>query len=153
MMLFAATDEVTVTVAVFPIPAAVRVIWAVPGASPVTSPFAETAATMGLLVNQRCASAVDTRPCASYAAPLSCKVEPTATLPVAGVMSTRVIVPPLAGVTVTLEVAVFPAVVTVIVAEPGLWAIMRPVLLTETTDGALLVKLNVAPGTGTLAAS
>jgi len=104
----------------------VTIMVAVPGATPVTTPSADTWATAGLVVLQVKARLVAL---AGSTVANSCCGVPTVTVVTSGSKVTPVTA---TGFTVMVLVAVKPpsAVVTVIVAVPGATAVTRPAVLT-----------------------
>src|SRR2546422_968802 len=79
-----------------------------PAALPVTRPFASTVARLASLVTHVMVRPVSALPAASFGVAVSCSVVPTTTLAGEGVTSTEATG---AGVTVTLDVPLFPSLV------------------------------------------
>src|SRR2546427_7672513 len=107
---------VTVTFAVPLFPSLVAVIVAVPAATPVTRPFAETVAALALLVAQLMLRPLSAVPLASLGVAVSCTVAATSSAGAAGLTLTDATG---TGVTVTVAVPLFPSHVAVIVAVPA----------------------------------
>jgi len=133
---------VTVTVAVplFPSLAAVRV--ALPAATPVTSPLAETVAMADALLAHVTTRPASGLPLASLGVAVSCTVCPTWTLAVAGVTATEA-----TGTFVTVIAAVpfWPSLLAVIVAVPGAPPVTSPLPLTGATAALLVAHVTVRP--------
>src|SRR5207244_11324414 len=89
-------------------------------------------------------------PPASLGVPVSCTVGPACTEAVAGVTSTDATG---TGVTLIDEVPLFPSLVAVIVADPGVTPETRPLLLTVATAGVELDHVTVRPESGVPPAS
>src|SRR6266404_6454904 len=129
---------VTVAAAVPLCPSLVAVIVTAPTPSPVTSPVPLTAATPGALLDQVRTRPLSGLPRASFGVAVSCTVAPTTKLTIAGATVTEA-----TGtfVTVTADVALFPSVVAVIVAEPAATPVTNP--LAETVAAATLLVAHV----------
>src|SRR2546426_952490 len=106
---------VTVIAAVLVFPSLVAVMFAEPGATPVTWPLELTVATLVLPLVHVTVRPVSAAPAESFGVAASWTVWPTATLAVAGEIATEA-----TGTLVTLIAAVLllPSLVAVIVAEP-----------------------------------
>src|SRR6266566_4169140 len=135
-------DTVTDTVALWP--SLVAVIVADPAVTPLASPVALTAATAALLLAQVIVRPVRTLPAESLVVAVSCCVAPTKMLAVAGVTVTEA-TGTIATVTVTDAVALFPSLVTVMVADPAKTPLASPVALTAATAALLLAQVIVRP--------
>src|SRR5258706_7590272 len=114
---------VTVIVAIAILFSLSAVIFAVPGATAVTNPAADTVATWGASVLQVTSRPVITRPLASRVSAESWNVDPSTKLPEGGATVTEATG---AGVTVTGAVPVFPSLVAAIFAVPVLTAVTSP---------------------------
>src|SRR6266699_1298111 len=134
----------TVTVAVALLPSLVAVIVADPAVTPLASPVALTAATAALLLAQVIVRPVRTLPAESLVVAVSCCVAATKMLAVAGVTVTEA-TGTIATVTVTDAVALFPSLVTVIVAVPAATPLTSPMLLTVAAAVLLLAQVIVRP--------
>src|SRR6266550_7151538 len=132
----------TVTVALPVRPSLMAVIVAVPTAPPVTSPLADTDATVGALEVHVTARPVSALPAESFGVAASCTVCPTPMLADAGATCTEA-----TGTIATLivAVAVLLSLVAVIVAEPWVTPPTCPVLLTVATLGLLLAHVTGRP--------
>src|SRR5262249_40061548 len=106
----------TVTVADPITPSTVAKMIAVPGDSPLTTPVADTDAMPGAPLDHDTDRPVNSWLFAAWALALSCTVCPTVTLGVAGLTTTFATG---TGATLTVAVPVFPSLVAVIVAVPG----------------------------------
>src|SRR3989442_1656882 len=140
----------TVTVAEPLFPSLVAVVAAVPGATPVTSPLADTVERPGLDLVQVTARPVSAFPLASLGVALSCTVPPTTTFAVAGLTTTEA-----TGTvdTVTAAVPLWPSLVAVIVTAPTATPVTRPLAETVATAPLLVVQVTVRPLSGLPAAS
>src|SRR5437667_11296930 len=134
---------VTVTFAVPLFPSLVAVIVAVPAATPVTRPFAETVAALALLVAQLMLRPLSAVPLASLGVAVSCTVAATSSAGAAGLTLTD---PTGTGVTVTVAVPLFPSLVAVIVAVPATTPVTSPLVETLATVEALDAHVTVRPG-------
>src|SRR5947208_6172224 len=136
---------VTVTDEVPLLPSLVAVIVAEPGVTPETSPLLLTVATAVLELDHVTIRPESGFPPASLGVPVSCTVWPACTEAEAGVTSTDA-----TGtfVTVTDEVPLFPSLVAVTVAEPGVTPETRPLLLTVATAVLELDHVTVRPESG-----
>jgi hypothetical protein len=136
---------VTVTVAVPLFPSLVAVRVALPAATPVTSPLAETVAMADALLAQVTTRPASGLPLASWGVAVSCTVCPTCTLAVAGVTATEA-----TGTFVTVIAAVpfWPSLLAVIVAVAGVPAVTRPFPLTVATAALLVAHVTVRPVRG-----
>src|SRR5438477_160148 len=116
-------------------PSLVAVIVADPGVTPETSPALLTVATDVLLLDQVTVRPESAAPFASLGVAVSCTVWPAWTVAVGGVTSTDA-----TGTLVTVidAVPLFPSLVAVIVAEPGVTPETSPALLTVATEVLLL---------------
>src|SRR5262245_7474339 len=132
----------TVTALVPLLPSLVAVIVAEPAPTAVTRPLAETVATPVALLDQVTTRPFRTFPAESLVVALSCAVPPTTRLAVAGATVT---VATGTAVTVIAEVADFPSLVAVIVADPAATALTRPLAETVATPGALLDHVTTRP--------
>jgi hypothetical protein len=125
---------VTLTVAVPDLDSLVAMMVAVPGATAVTTPLADTAATAGLLDVQVTGRSVTTAPFASRTDATSVVVWPATTLADVGCTAT---LPTGTRVTTTLAAPLLPPALALIVADPGATALRTPVADTVATDGLL----------------
>src|SRR5438309_1897452 len=123
-------DDVTVMAAVPLCPSLVALIVMEPGLTPETRPLLLTVATAVLELDHVTVRPESGFPPASLGVPVSCTVWPACTEAEGGVTSTDA-----TGTFVTLidEVPLFPSLVAVIVAEPGVTPETRPLLLTVAT--------------------
>src|SRR5712691_7344326 len=141
-----ATGTCTTVIAAPPLcPSLVAVIVAEPATFPVTSPFELTVATAVLLLAHVTVRPVNGLPFASFGVAVSCTVLPSSTLADAGVTVTLATG---TGVTVTLDVPVFPSLVAVIVAEPVATPVTSPLPLTVAMAVLLLDEVTTRPGRG-----
>src|SRR5205807_1320167 len=133
---------VTVIVEVPLFPSLVAVIVAVPGVTPDTSPLLLTVATVVLELDHVTVRPERGAPLASFGVAVSCTVWPACTDAEGGVTSTVA-----TGTFVTLidEVPLFPSLVAVIVAEPGVTPETSPLLLTVATAVLELDHVTVRP--------
>src|SRR5947199_328356 len=131
-------------------PSLVAVIVAEPGVTPETSPLLLTVATDVLDVDHVTVRPESGAPFASFGVPVSCTVCPACTDAEGGVTSTVA-----TGTFVTLiaEVPLFPSLVAVIVAEPGVTPETRPLLFTAATAVLELDHVTVRPERGAPLAS
>src|SRR5256886_14895252 len=134
---------VTVTLAVPLFPSLDAVIVAVPAATPVTSPPAETVATLALFVAQLMLRPLSAVPLASLGVAVSCTVAATSSTGAAGLTLTDATG---TGVTVTVAVPLFPSLVAVIVAVPATPPVTSPLVETLATVEALDAHVTVRPG-------
>src|SRR5438046_1063551 len=141
---------VTVTDEVPLFPSLVAEIVAVPGVTPDTSPLLLTVATAVLELDHVTVRPESGFPPASLGVPVSCTVWPACTDAEGGVTST---VATWTFVTVTDEVPLFPSLVAVIVADPGVTPETRPLLLTVATAVLELDHVTVRPESGLPSAS
>src|SRR5436309_573319 len=141
---------VTVTDEVPLFPSLVAVIVAVPGVTPDTSPLLLTVATAVLELDHVTVRPESGAPFASFGVPVSCTVWPPCTEAVAGVTSTDATG---TGVTVIVEVPLFPSLVAVIVADPGVTPETSPLLLAVATAVLELDHVTVRPESGAPLAS
>jgi hypothetical protein len=114
---------VTVIVAIPILFSLSAVIFAIPGATAVTNPVADTVAIPGASVLHETSRPVMTRPLASRVSAESWNVDPSARLPEGAATVTEATG---AGVTVTADVPVFPSLVATIFAVPVLTAVTSP---------------------------
>src|SRR2546426_424177 len=138
-------DDVTVMAAVPLFPSLVALIVMEPGVTPLTRPLVLTAAIDVLELDH-----VTVRPgrgarLGSLGGGGSCAVCPACTEAVAGVTSTDATG---TGVTVIVEVPLFPSLVAVIVADPGVTPETSPLLLTAATAVLELDHVTVRPESG-----
>src|SRR6266545_2388688 len=133
----------TVTTAVPVLPSLVAVIVAEPVATAVSRPLVFTFATAGALLVHVTERPVNTFPLASLSVAVSCCVAPGFWLTVAGLSDTDAT----GAITVTFATPLSPSLVAVIVAEPVVTAVSRPLLLTVATVGVLLVQVTERPVT------
>src|SRR6266852_4973549 len=138
-------DGMTVIAAVPLCPSLVAVIVAEPTVTPVTRPFALTVATAGVLLAQVTVRPDKGFPLASLGVAVSCSVDPTCTLAVAGLTLTAATG---TGTTVMADVPFCPSLVAVIVAEPAVTPVTSPLLVTLATLGLLLAQVTVRPDKG-----
>src|SRR5207249_1119174 len=133
---------VTVIVAVLLLPSLIAVIGAEPGATPVTWPLGLTIATLVSPLAHITVRPLKVPPIESLGVGVSCKFCPTRMLPVAGEIATEA-----TGTVVTVSAAVllFPSLVAVIIAEPGVTPATRPLPLTVATLVLLLAHITVRP--------
>ncbi len=137
----ATTALVTVMTAKVLCGPAMAVMVVEPTARPLTSPVDDTLAVLVLLVIQVTVSFVSTLPSPSFTVALNCTVVPTGTEAELGVTVTLA----MAGTTLTATVAVFPSLVTVMVAEPTPTARITPLAFTVAFSVSLLVKVIARP--------
>src|SRR5213593_3549839 len=141
-----ATGTCTTVIVALPLcPSHVAVIVAEPATFPVTSPFELTVATAVLLLAHVTVRPVNGLPFASFGVAVSCTVLPSSTLADAGVTVTLATG---TGVTVTLDVPLFPSLVAVIVAEPVTTPVTSPLPFTVATAVLLLDQVTTRPGRG-----
>src|SRR5207244_8879355 len=126
-------------------PSLVAVIVAVPGVTPDTSPLLLTVATAVLELDHVTVRPERGAPLASFGVAVSCTVWPACTEAEGGVTSTVA-----TGTFVTLidEVPLFPSLVAVIVAVPGVTPDTSPLLLTVATAVLELDHVTVRPERG-----
>src|SRR5439155_1366156 len=136
---------VTVTDEVPLFPSLVAVIVAVPGVTPDTSPLLLTVATAVLELDHVTVRPESGAPVASFGVAVSCTVWPGCTEAVAGVTSTNATG---TGVTLIEEVPLFPSLVAVTVAEPGVTPDTSPLMLTAATAVLELDHVTVRPESG-----
>ena len=134
--------SVTVTVAVPDFPSLVAVMVALPGATPLTTPVADTVAMDPLLVVQAIARPVSVVPFASFVVAVSAVVARTKTVAVAGATVT---VATGGSVTVTVAVPDLPSLVAVMVTVPGATPLTTPVADTVAMDPLLVVQVIERP--------
>src|SRR5438132_1245170 len=132
------------------LPSLVAVIVADPGVTPETTPLLLTVATAVLELDHVTVRPESGAPLASFGVAVSCTVCPACTDAEGGVTST---VATGTFVTVTDEVPLFPSLVAVIVAEPGVTPETRPLLLTVATAVLELDHVTVRPESGAPSAS
>jgi len=138
-----ATGTCTTVIVALPLcPSHVAVIVAEPATFPVTSPFELTVATAVLLLAHVTVRPVNGLPFASFGVAVSCTVLPSSTLADAGVTVTLATG---TGVTVTLDVPLFPSLVAVIVAEPVTTPVTSPLPFTVATAVLLLDQVTTRP--------
>src|SRR5712691_5880162 len=113
-----------------------------PAALPVTRPFASTVARLASLVPHVTVRPVSALPAASFGVAVSCSVVPTTTLAGEGVTSTEATG---AGVTVTLDVPLFPSLVAVMTGPPTLFPVTRPFASTVARVASLVPQVTVRP--------
>src|SRR5207248_1425680 len=143
-------DDVTVMAAVPLFPSLVALIVMEPGVTPLTRPLVLTVATDVLELDHVTVRPESGFPPASLGVPVSCTVWPACTEAVAGVTSTDATG---TGVTVIVEVPLFRSLVALIVVEPGVTPLTRPLLLTVATDVLELDHVTVRPERGAPLAS
>jgi hypothetical protein len=114
---------VTVTIVDPGTPSLIAVIVALPGATAVTTPVAETVAATGLFDDHVTTRSVTTVPFTSRTMALSCTFAPTVNERPCGCTATE---PTATFVVVTFAVPLFPSLVAVIVATPFATALTRP---------------------------
>ncbi len=131
-------------------PSLVAVIVALPAATAVTTPCAETVATAVFELDHATAGPVTTLPEASFSVAASCVVCPTDIESGAGVIVT---VATAACPTLTVATPVFPSDVAVIVAEPWPTAIIKPPASTVATLALLVLHAMARSLSGFCAAS
>src|SRR5213083_1572021 len=141
---------VTVTDDVPLFPSLVAVIVAEPGVTPETSPLLLTVATAVLELDHVTVRPESGAPFASFGVAVSGTVWPACTDAEGGVTST---VATGTGVTVIVEVPLFPSLVAVIVADPGVTPETSPLLLTVATAVLELDHVTVRPESGVPPAS
>src|SRR5439155_377046 len=125
------------------LPSLVAVIVTVPpSATSVTSPLDDTVAIVGTLDVHATVRPVSVLPLASFSVTLSCTVPLAGTIVVAGETATEATG---ASVTVTVALPVLPSLVAVIVADPAVPPVTRPLVLTVATLGLLLVHVTGRP--------
>jgi phage terminase large subunit-like protein len=136
------TVAVTVIVAVPFFPSLVAVSVALPAATAVTRPLADTVATAGALLAQVTTRPVKTLPAESFVVAASCTVPPIWRLAEFGLTATDAT----GGiVTVTVAVPLFPPLVAVSVAVPAATPVTNPLPFTLATPGALLAQVTTRP--------
>ena len=133
------------TVALPVLPSLVAVMVAEPATRALTSPEPETVATIVLLDDQVMVRPVRTLPLASRVTADSCTVPPTVRLGAVGDTETDATGTGAGAVTVTADVPVCPSLNAVMVAEPALTAVTRPLELTDATPVLELVQVTVRP--------
>src|SRR5438093_1020980 len=151
LMLTEATGtRFTVTAAVPFFPSLVAVMVTAPGATPFTSPVADTVATAEALDTQVTARPESTLPAESFSVAASCTVAPTSTTAVAGLITTDA-----TGTLATLIAAdaLFPSLVAVIVADPAATPVTSPLADTVAIAGLELVQVTARPASTFPAAS
>src|SRR5207249_8570066 len=136
---------VTVTAEVPLFPSLVAVIVADPGVTPETRPLLLTVATAVLELVHVTVRPESGFPPASLGVPVSCTVWPACTDAEGGVTSTDATG---TGVTVIAEVPLFPSLVAVIMAVPGVTPDTSPLLLTVATVVLELDHVTVRPERG-----
>lgn len=132
----------TVTTAVPDLPSLVAVIVMLPGANAVTRPAADTVATDGFDDPQITERPVRVPPVPSLGTAESAKVVPTTTLLELGETTTEATG---AAVTVTVEIAERPSIVTSILAVPTPIPVTTPAPETVATAGAVVDQLAGRP--------
>src|SRR5437588_622316 len=140
----------TITAALPVLPSLVAVIVTAPPTTPVTSPPADTVATVGALDAHVTERPVSTLPAASLVVAASCTRVPTSTVAVTGVIATAATG---TGATVTAAVPLWPSLVAVIVAAPTATPVTRPLVETVATALLLVVQVTVRPVSGVPLAS
>src|SRR6059058_824591 len=143
-------DDVTVMAAVPLFPSLVALIVMEPGVTPLTRPLVLTVATAVLELDHVTVRPESGFPPASLGVPVSCTVWPACTEAEGGVTSTDATG---TGVTVIAEVPLFPSLVAVIVAVPGVTPDTSPLLLTVATAVLELDHVTVRPESGVPPAS
>src|SRR5437660_5106896 len=143
-------DDVTVMAAVPLFPSLVALIVMEPGVTPLTRPLVLTVATAVLELDHVTVRPESGFPPASLGVPVSCTVWPAFTDAGGGVTSTAA-----TGtlVVVTAELPLFPSLVAVIVAVPGVTPDTSPLLLTVATVVLELDHVTVRPESGVPPAS
>jgi hypothetical protein len=111
----------------------------------VTKPVVDTVATLGAVVAQVIARPVRGAPPASRGVAVSCPVCPTVRLSVVGDIATEATGTGATAVTVIALVPVRPSLVAVIVADPALCAVTRPLPETVATADALVAQVTMRP--------
>jgi hypothetical protein len=129
------------------------VIVALPAATAVTSPETETELTAGLLELQVTTRPVSTLLLASRVTAESCCVPPTRRLALEGETATVATGTGAAALTVIVEIALLPSLVTVICVVPALTAVTRPSGLTDAMAGFALDEVTTRPVNTLLLAS
>jgi len=138
-----ATGTFATVIAAVPLfPSLVAVIVAVPAATPVTRPLADTVAIARFELDHATARPASTFPAASFVVALSWVVPPTTALAVAGLTTTDA-----TGTvdTVTTAVALCPSLVAVIVADPSATPVTTPLADTVATALLLVVQVTTRP--------
>src|SRR5439155_885243 len=143
-------DDVTVMAAVPLFPSLVALIVTEPGVTPLTRPLVLTAAIDVLELDHVTVRPESGFPPASLGVAVSCTVWPACTEAEGGDTST---VATGTFVTVTDEVPLFPSLVAVIVAVPGVTPETSPLLLTVATAVLELDHVTVRPESGVPPAS
>src|SRR6266550_3310211 len=139
---------VVVTVAVPLCPSLVAVNVAVPAATAVTRPLADTVATPGTLLAHVTTRPISAEPFASSGVAVSWTVCPTGTLAEAGFTATDATGTETA-VTITIAVPLLPSLVAVSVAEePAATPVTSPLPLTVATPVASLTHVTTRPVNG-----
>src|SRR6266568_3586265 len=126
-------------------PSLVAVIFAKPGATPVTSPLPLTVATPGASVDQVIALPESGLPLASSGVAVSCCVVPMNTEADAGLTLTDATG---TGFTMIAALALFPSLVAVILAEPTPAPVTRPLAFTVATLAASVDQMIARPESG-----
>jgi len=134
---------VTVTVAVPDFPSLVALMVAVPGATPLTRPLAETVAMDELLELHETVRSVSVTPFGSFTVALNVVVVMPATILALDGSTTTL--PTATPTTVTDALPPFPSLLAVIVAEPSATPVTTPVWETVAISGLLDVQLIVRP--------
>src|SRR5438445_13362573 len=143
-------DDVTVMAAVPLFPSLVALIVMEPGVTPLTRPLVLTVATAVLELDHVTVRPESGFPPASLGVAVSCTVWPACTEAEGGVTSTDATG---TGVTVIAEVPLFPSLVAVIVAEPGVTPETRTPVDRGATDVLELDQVTVRPERGAPLAS
>src|SRR6266568_4036511 len=125
-------------------PSLVAVIFAKPGATPVTSPLPLTVATPGASVDQVIARPESGLPLASSGVAVSCCVPPTRIVALVGLKLTDAT----GTMTVIAALPLLPSLVAVMVAVPAASAVTSPLPFTVATPGASLDQVIVRPESG-----
>src|SRR2546426_1988138 len=136
---------VTITVALPVFPSLVAVIVGEPAVTPVTSPLPSTVATPVVPLTQLIVRPLSGVPFASFGVAVSCTVWFTETLADAGLTLTDATG---ATVTVMFDVPLLPSLVAVMIAEPAVTPVTRPLPSTVATLVVPLTQLIVRPVSG-----
>src|SRR2546421_709060 len=113
-----------------------------PAVRPLTSPVLVTAAIALALLDHVTTRPLSAPPLASFGVAVSCTDPPAGRLAEGGLTTTEATG---TGITVMVEVALFPSLVAVMVVEPAATPVTSPLLLTVATAEALLDHVTTRP--------
>src|SRR6266567_243891 len=136
-----ATGTMTVIAALPLLPSLVAVMFAEPTATPGTSPFAFTVATLGASLDQVIVRPESGLPLASSGVAVSCWVPPTKIVAAVGLTVSDA----MGIVTVMAAVALLPSLVAVTFAEPAATAVTSPLPSTVATPAASVDHVMTRP--------